>query len=185
MLKTGFMLAVLTTSIIAGSLFAKENYNDIPAEARARMDYEIGGWRSETQYFNKDGELASTVHSRDERKYIMENRMVEISGVTVENGDEFRAWVYFDIGARKYTLTGINRNGRLLTMKGDLGREFSWTSDEMKRPNGSRFAIRFDHIDITPNSFTAVGLMSTDNGENWTLFSKQFLTRDIDGITGK
>jgi hypothetical protein len=101
----------------------------------------------------------------------MEHRMVEITGVTIETGAEFRAWVYFDVSSNKYTLTGINRAGRLITMKGDLGKEFSWASDAMLRPDGTSYAIRFDHIDITPDSFTAVGMMSNDDGESWTVFS--------------
>jgi hypothetical protein len=123
------------------------------------------------------GELTRKSISQTERKYVVEHRMVEITGVTIETGAEFRAWVYFDVSSNKYTLTGISRAGRLLTMKGDLGNDFSWTSDAMLRPDGTSYAIRFEHIDITPDSFMAVGSMSNDDGESWTVFSRQFLTR--------
>jgi hypothetical protein len=167
-----FALVLMTMDAIA-----QEEHPDIPDEAKERMAYEIGSWHSETHFFNRSGEITRKENSQTVRNYVMENRMVEISGVIIETGAEFRAWVYFDLPSQKYTLTGINRDGRLLTMRGDLGTEFSWASDEMFRQDGTSYIIRFDHVDITPDSFTAVGLMSNDQGENWTVFSRQFLTR--------
>ena len=103
--------------------------------------------------------------------------MIEISGVANKSGNAFRAWEYYDPKEEKYCLTSIDRNGRLITMKGDLGDLFRWTSDDLERSDGTTVAMRFTHTDIKPNSFTALGELSFDSGKTWNVFTRQYLTR--------
>ena len=92
----------------------------------------------------------------------------------------FRAWEYYEVKTEMYTLTSIDRDGRLITMRGELGDLFRWTSASRDLPNGGSFQIRFTHRDIEPDSFTAVGEVSRDGGKSWTVFTRQYLTRRAD-----
>ncbi len=148
-----------------------------PEEARRRLDYGIGSWESKTESFGKDGEVIRTTYSQTERGFIIDDRVVEISGVMKESGMTFRAWEYYDVRNGKYSLTSIDREGRLMTMSGDLGDEFSWASEPREIPDGSSFVMRFTHYDIEPASFTALGEISRDGGKTWRAFTRQLLTR--------
>lgn len=148
-----------------------------PAEARRRLDYAIGSWVSKTESLDKNGEVVKTTYSEDQRRFVIDDRVVEISGVMKETGKAFRAWEYYDVRNGKYTLTSIDREGRLFTMRGELGDEFRWTSENREMPGGSSFAMRFTHYDVEPSSFTALGEISRDGGKTWRAFLRQFLTR--------
>ena len=148
-----------------------------PEEARRRLDYTVGSWVSKTESLDKNGKVVRTTYSETERRFVIDDRVVEISGVTKETGQSFRAWEYYDVEKGLYTLTSIDREGRLFTMSGELGEEFRWTSENRKRADGSSFAMRFTHYDIEPDSFTALGEISGDGGRTWRAFLRQYLTR--------
>ena len=148
-----------------------------PAEARHRLDYAIGSWESKTERLDQDGKVIRTTYSEDQRRFVIEDRVVEISGVMRESGKAFRAWEYYDVRNGKYSLTSIDREGRLMTMSGELGDQFRWTSESRELPDGSSYAIRFTHYDIEPASFTALGEVSRDGGRTWKAFTRQLLTR--------
>lgn len=160
---------------VAGQMQQREA--PFPEEARSRLNYAIGIWDSKTESLDRDGNVIKTTHSESERKFVIEDRVVEIAGVLKESGKTFRAWEYYDVESGKYTLTSIDRKGRLFTMSGDLGEEFQWTSEPQKRPDGSSFAMRFTHYDIEPDSFTALGEISRDGGKTWRAFTRQSMTR--------
>ena len=155
----------------------------LPPEARQRLDYAIGDWVSRTEGLNQRGEVVRTSFSEDQRRFVIENRVVEITGVMRESGKTFRAWEYYDERAGRYSLTSINREGQLMTMSGELGGEFQWASEPQERPNGDTFILRFTHYDIEPDSFKALGEYSRDGGETWTPFSRQHLTRQTEGAS--
>ena len=148
-----------------------------PEGARHRLDYAIGSWVSKTESLDKDGNVVKTTYSESERRFVIDDRVVEISGVMKATGMTFRAWEYYDVENGKYTLTSIDRQGRLITMSGELGEEFRWATESRTRPDGSSFAMRFTHYDIKPHSFTALGEFSRDGGRTWRAFTRQFLTR--------
>lgn len=170
---------ILGLVIIATPLTGQEPREDepIPAEARKRLDYAIGKWVSKTEGLNQRGEVVRTSYSEDQRRFVIDDRIVEISGVMRESGNAFRAWEYYDERTGKYSLTSINSKGQVMTMSGGLEGEFRWTSEEQKRPDGSSFLMRFTHYDIQPDSFKALGEYSKDGGKTWIPFSRQHLTR--------
>ena len=141
-----------------------------PAEARRRLDYAIGSWESKTESLDKHGEVIKTTYSETQRRFVIDDRVVEISGVMKETGKTFRAWEYYDVRNGKYTLTSIDREGRLFTMSGELGDEFKWTSESGEMPDGSSFTMRFTHYDFEAASFTALGEISRDGGRTWRAF---------------
>ena len=153
----------------------------LPVEARQRLDYAIGSWVSKTESLNQRGEVVRTSFSEDQRRFVIEDRIVEITGLLRASGKAFRAWEYYDERSGKYSLTSINRDGRLMTMSGDLEGEFQWTTEPMENPNGGTLMVRFTHYDIEPDSFKALGEISRDGGETWTAFSRQTLTRQVEG----
>ena len=155
----------------------RQDEKPFPEEARRRLDYAIGSWQSRTERLDKDGNVVRTSYSEDQRRFVVEDRIVEISGVMKETGKAFRAWEYYDVRNGKYSLTSIDREGRLMTMSGELGDVFRWTSESQELPDGSSYAIRFTHFDIEPASFTALGEVSRDGGKTWRAFTRQFLTR--------
>ena len=121
--------------------------------------------------------MTRTTESEDERRFVIEDRVVEITGVMKATGMTFRAWEYYDVRNEKYALTSIDREGRLITMSGELGEQFRWTSGELKTGDGGSFMMRFTHYDIEPASFTALGEFSRDGGKTWRAFTRQFMTR--------
>ena len=165
------LLAVVSTSALAD---VKEQ--SFPAEARKRLDYTIGKWRSKTESLDKKGNVVKTGYSTTERRFAIEDRVVAISGVIEADGSTFRAWEYYDVKEKKYTITSVDRDGQLFSMKGDLGDEFVWQGIR-KRPDGSTMIMKFTHSDITENSFSALGELSMDGGKTWRAFTRQSLTR--------
>ncbi len=153
----------------------------LPAEARQRLDYAIGNWISKTERLNHRGEVVLTTHSEDQRRFVIGDRIVEISGVMRESGKAFRAWEYYDERTGKYNLTSISLEGQLMTMSGELGGEFQWESSPRDMSDGGAFVMRFTHYDIEPGSFKALGEISKDGGKMWMAFSRQHLTRQIEG----
>lgn len=153
----------------------------LPAEARKRLDYAIGSWVSRTESLNQRGEVVRTSYSETRRRFVIEDRVVEISGVLKDSGKTFQAWEYYDEKTGKYSLTSISREGQLTTMSGDLGETFQWASEPKERPDGSSLSIRFTHYDFEPDSFTALGEYSRDGGKTWTAFTRQYLTRKKGG----
>ncbi|MDA8018958.1 MAG: hypothetical protein MPN21_16070 [Thermoanaerobaculia bacterium] len=156
---------------------AQQNDAPFPEEARRRLDYAIGSWQSKTETLGRQGEVIRTTVSEDERRFVIEDRVVEISGVMEATGRTFRAWEYYDVQNQKYVLTSIDRDGRLITMSGELGKEFRWTSEPRGLPDGSSFLMRNTHFDVEATSFTALGEISRDGGKTWRAFVRQFLTR--------
>ena len=102
--------------------------------------------------------------------------VVEIVGTTSDGDPGFRAWEYYDVKTGNYKLTSIDHSGQLTTMEGELGDEFSRTASR-KNNAGKLILMKFTHHDITPDSFTARGELSTDEGETWFVFTRQRLTR--------
>ena len=68
-----------------------------------------------------------------------------------------------------------------MTRQGELGGEFQWTSAPRENPDGSSLVMRFTHYDIEKDSFKALGEYSRDGGETWIAFSRQHLTRQVEG----
>ena len=176
-MKANWMILGLVFLAMPADGQAQQDAESFPEEARQRLDYAIGNWESKTERLGQDGEVIRTTYSQDERRFIIEDRVVEISGVMKATGKPFRAWEYYDVRNAKYSLTSIDREGRLITMSGELGDEFSWTSEPMEMKDGSSILMRFTHHDIEPASFTATGEVSRDGGKNWRAFSRQLLTR--------
>lgn len=174
------ILAGVLWALSAGGQEPREE-EPLPAEARQRLDYTVGHWVSKTEGLNQRGEVVRTSYSEDQRRFVIDDRVVEISGVMRESGTAFRAWEYYDERTGKYSLTSISREGRLVTMSGDLGGEFQWASEPVERPDGSSFALRFTHYDIEPDSFKALGEYSRDGGRTWIAYSRQTLTRQKGG----
>ena len=170
-------LAGIFLLLIFGTANAQDATDDFPNEARERLDYTIGKWRSEGQFLDSDNNVTRTVVTETDRRYAIGDRVVAIEGVTVASGEKFLAWEYYDTNTRKYTLTGINAAGSLFTMDGELGERFIWESEPRAGADGRMTAIRFEHVDITADSFTAVGSISHDGGETWRVYLKQYLTR--------
>ena len=168
----GLFLGLLAISVSTVDGADKEPF---PKEARKRLDYAIGKWKSKTEHLDNDGNVTKTDYSTTRRSFVIDDRVVEIVGFV--DGDEpaFRAWEYYDVKNAKYTLTSVDSDGQLWTMKGDLGDEFIWTA--IKTRNGTSVGMRFTHYDFTENSFTALGEYSRDGGKSWKAFTRQFLTR--------
>ena len=169
-----FAFAIWSVSSVAS---AQPSPQPLPEEARKRLDYAVGSWSSRTEVLDRKGRVKATRHSDDQRRFVVDDRIIEISGVSRESGEKFLAWEYYDVAEEKYSLTSINRNGRLMTMKGDLSEIFRWTSDDQIRADGSTMAMRFTHSDYTADSFTALGELSFDGGKTWRPFTRQFMTR--------
>ena len=167
-------LAIWAVSPVA---LAQPSKQPLPEEARKRLDYAIGSWTSRTEALDRKGQVRKTVHSDDERQFVIGDRVVAISGVSRESGQVFRAWEYYDVAQKKYCLTSIDANGKVMTMKGDLGELFRWTSDEQVRADGSTYQMRFTHSEVEPDAFTALGELSRDGGKTWKAFTRQYLTR--------
>lgn len=177
-MKANWMILGLGILAMAVSGQAQQDETPFPAEARRRLDYAIGSWESKTESLDKHGKvIKTTTYSEDQRRFVIEDRVVEISGVMKETGKMFRAWEYHDVRNGKYSLTSIDRKGRLMTMSGELGDPFRWTSESREMPDGSSFAMRFTHYDIEPASFTALGEISRDGGRAWRPFLRQLMTR--------
>ena len=173
---TPLALALLVASTATMAQGTQPEEESLPAEARQRLDYGIGMWESETHYLDAEGNLRKTSRSEDTRKFIIDDRVVEITGIIDDGASTFRAWEYYDVATGKYTLTSIDRKGRLVTMKGDLDPTFSWTASLTSR-DGTPFLMRFTHTDIAENSFTAHGEISRDGGTTWRPFTRQYLKR--------
>ncbi len=112
-------LALLGAGSAAIAQNAPPEKESFPAEARKRLDYGIGSWVSETESLDAEGNVRKTSRSTDTRRFIIEDRVIEISGVIGDGPETFRAWEYYDETTGKYTLTSIDRRGRLVTMQGD------------------------------------------------------------------
>ena len=176
-MKIRRLLLTLVSLAVSSIAVAGQTGAALPEEARKRLDYEVGDWRSKSEALDRNGQVTSTSYSRTQRRYVIPGRVLEISGVIEANSQTFRAWVYYSIQEKKYCLTSIDGNGSLWTFKGDLGQEFTWTSEPRKRPDGTTYQMRFTHYDFEENSFTALGERSFDGGKTWIAFSRQSLTR--------
>lgn len=176
-MKATWMILGLVILTMPADGQTREDETPLPAQARSRLDYAIGLWASKTERLDRMGEVIRTTYSEDERRFAIEDRVVEISGVLKETGETFRAWEYYDVRNGKYSLTSIDREGRLVTMSGELGDQFRWTSAPRETPDGGSYLMRFTHFDIEPDSFTALGELSRDGGRTWRAFTRQFLTR--------
>ena len=170
----GLVLGVLVA--VSASTGADGEEQPFPDEARKRLDYSIGKWRSKTESLDAKGNTTKTSYSRTERRFVIDDRVIEIAGILEADGSTFRAWEYYDVKEAKYTLTSVDREGQLSIMKGDLGDEFVWEASR-KRADGNTMVMKFTHSDFTENSFTALGEMSMDGGRTWRVFTRQFLTR--------
>ncbi len=176
-MKATRMILGLILLAMPGDSQAQQDEQPFPEEARSRLDYAIGNWESKTQRLNEKGEVTRTTYSEDQRRFVIEDRVIEITGVMKESGQTFRAWEYYDVRNGKYSLTSIDREGRLITMSGDLSEPFRWTSEPRETADGSSFLMRFTHTDIEEASFTALGEFSRDGGKTWRAFTRQLLTR--------
>jgi hypothetical protein len=170
-------IITLTILVLSSNTVTLQEKQAFPEEAKKRLDYAIGKWRSKSEYLDKTGNVTKTVYSEDQRKYVIDGRVIEITGLVEESEQTFRAWEYYSIQEKKYTLTSIDKNGTLWTMKGDLGEKVRWTSESKNLADGRTVALRFTHYDLKEKSFTALGERSTHGGKTWVAFSRQFLTR--------
>lgn len=175
-MKIRTLLLTVVTVAISSSVLEGQSRSILPKEAKKRLDYEVGEWRSKSENLDRNGNVTSTTYHRTQRRYAIPGRLIEIVGFGQDNTESFRAWVYYSMREKKYCHTSIDRNGSLMTMKGDLGPEFIW-SGPMERPGGAGLLMRFTHTEIEENSFTALGEISTDGGTTWRAFSRQYLTR--------
>ncbi len=74
-------IAALALSLLAGSFvtFAQPADQPLPEEAKERLDYAIGNWHSRTESIGRDGKVRATSSSDDERRFVIGDRVVEIS----------------------------------------------------------------------------------------------------------
>ena len=169
--------AVAIFVVAAAIADAQEPVNDFPELARERLNYTIGKWRSEAVFLGPSNEVTRTEVSVTDRRFVIDDRVVAIDGEIVETGRKFAAWEYFNTREQKYAITGINHDGAVFTMKGDLGERFIWQSEPRVAADGTSTTIRFEHVDITPDSFTAIGRVSNDGGRTWRVYVRQQMTR--------
>lgn len=156
------VLLVLSTP----GLVAQGSPGDIPAEARHRLDHHIGVGDIRTEYLDQAGNVARTVLGVDTARYIIPGCVVELTTAIEEVSFVSKAWVFYSIPTREYTLTSVDARGELWILKGGLG-EYVITSSPKTQEDGRVITIRFTHIDVEENSFTAVMEFSHDEGRMW------------------
>ena len=159
-----------------GLAVGQGNPGDIPAEARHRLDHHIGVWDIRTGYLDRAGDVARTVLGVDTARYIIPGRVVELTTAIEEVSFVSKALVFYSIPTQEYTLTSVDARGELWILKGGLD-EYVITSPPKTQEDGRVITIRFTHIDIEENSFTAVMEFSYDEGRTWQVGYNQYLSR--------
>ena len=159
--------ALLVVPLILGLhvavLRGQGNPGDIPVEARQRLDHHVGVWDIRTEYLDRAGNVVRTVLGVDTARYIIPGRVVELTTAIDELGFVSKAWVFYSIPTQEYILTSVDARGELWVLKGGLD-EYVITSPPKAQEDGRVITIRFTHIDIEENSFTAVMEFSYDEG---------------------
>ena len=84
---------VLGLMAISMGTVAGADKEPFPKEARKRLDYAIGNWKSKTERLDKDGNVTKTSYSTTKRSFVIEDRVVEIVGF-IGGQPAFRAWEY-------------------------------------------------------------------------------------------
>ena len=176
-MKRPVLLVVpLLLGLHVAALRGQGNLGDIPAEAKQRLDHHIGVWDVRTEYLDQTGNVVRTVLGVDTARYIIPGRVVELTTVIAELSFVSKAWVFYSIPTKEYTLTSVDVRGELWVLRGGLD-EYVLTSLPKSQEDGRVITIRFTHIDIEENSFTAVMEFSYDEGRTWHVGYNQYLRR--------
>lgn len=166
------ILATLLLLIVSEPIFSQM----IPKEARSRLDHIIGKWELKTEYLNRNGDVRRTVTGTEEARYVIENRVVEITTVIPEQNLLSKAWQFYNTAEEKFYLTSVDANGDHWVLSGGLD-AYVITSQPKKQANGRELIIRFTHTNIQTDSFEAIMETSIDGGESWWTRYRQYLTR--------
>ena len=178
--RSALLVVPMLLGLQVASLRGQGNADDIPAAARQRLDHHIGVWDIRTEYVDRDGNVARTVLGVDTARYIIPGRVVELTTAIDEVNFVSKAWVFYSIPTQEYTLTSVDARGELWILKGGLD-EYVITSPPKTQEDGRVITIRFTHIDIEEDSFTAVMEFSYDDGRTWGVGYRQYLRRRTAG----
>ena len=148
----------------------------IPEEAQNRLNHIIGKWELKTEYLGRNGEVRRTVSGREEAKFLIEDKVVEITTTIPEQNQFSKAWQFYNVAEGKFYLTSVDAKGDHWVLSGGL-EQYVITSQPKKQANGRELTIRFTHKNIQENSFEAVMETSIDGGESWWTRYRQYLTR--------
>ena len=168
-------LALLASCVAASGVFAQTPLPELPPEAKRRLDHHIGEWDVRTEVLGRDGQVVRTTRARDSARYIIADRVVELTTET-DAGRVSKAWIFYKVAEGKYCLTSVDARGDLWTLSGGLD-EYVITSEQKPHPRGGTTMIRFTHSNIRPDSFEALMETSRDGGKTWWKRSRQLLTR--------
>ena len=167
LLSICFLLILSACPILAQS---------IPEEAQKRLNHIIGKWELKTEYLGRNGEVRRTVTGTEEAKFIIEDKVVELTTTIPEQNQFSKAWQFYNTAEGKYYLTSVDAKGDHWVLSGGLD-AYVITSLPKKQANGRELTIRFTHTNIQEDSFEAVMETSIDGGQSWWTRYRQYLTR--------
>lgn len=152
---------------------------DIPAEAKKRLEHHIGKWTATTEYVDQEGKVFHTAVAHDEAKYTIEGRVVELTSYVPEQNHTSKAWFFYSIPEATWYLTSVDNHGDLWVLSGGLD-DYIITSRPKPHPEGGTIIIRFTHLNIEADSFDAIMESSRDEGKTWTKVFNQRVERVVE-----
>ena len=172
MKRTPLIVFTFLTTFVTGSVFAQS----IPEEAQKRLNHIIGKWELKTEYLGRNGEVRRTVTGTEEARFIIDDKVVELTTTIPEQNQFSKAWQFYNAAEEKFYLTSVDAKGDHWVLSGGLD-EYVITSQPRTQANGRELTIRFTHTNIQENSFEAVMETSVDGGKSWWTRYRQYLNR--------
>ena len=166
------MLALATTGVSV----AQPPEQEIPAEAKRRLEMILGTWDSTWNWLDAEGAVVRTVEGVEAATWAIEGRVVLLSTEIPSLGSRSRAFMYYNETDELFHLTSVDSRGDLWLLAGGL-EEFVITSEPKPRPDGGEMIIRFTHDEADRDHFSAVMETSFDSGETWSKAVLQELVR--------
>lgn len=150
---------------------------ELPEEARKRLDEILGTWDSEWKWRNAEGEVVRTMKGTETARYLIVDRVVDLTTQVEGMPAPSKAWMFYSFVDETFQVVSVDRNGDLWHLCGGL-EELVVTSDPTPRPDGSTMQLRFTHDDEAgEGKLEATMEYSRDGGKTWTFGFHQTMTR--------
>ena len=150
---------------------AAEEKNDARADVQEYMTYHLGRWKSNTTYFDADGNVVKTEAEGNGEKTLIEGQ-VNLHYSYNTDGTVNTAFRFHSPEDDKLYMIDVTHEGRWWVISGNRG-ENVFNSQEKELPDGRKIILKITHGNIRPGAYEAVAELSFDGGETWQKFSHQ------------
>lgn len=171
-----WILTIASAVVASGVARAQEPSTAAQQEAAQRLAHRAGAWEIRMEMLDPAGQTTRIVAGTDTARFVEGGKVLEIVTRFPDLREVSYAWMFLDPVDGRFKNASVDTKGNHWILQGPLDAFRLDSEDRGARPT-EMVRVHFEHTELAPDRFVALGWYSTDQGRAWVPLSRQVFTR--------